>query len=199
MAITYQKLNSDKKGFVILFAVLISSLILLMAVGIFNVTQKSSILSSSSRESQLAFYAADATLECALYVDLKGIGSPNPVTPFSPTPAPGSREPRSFSCGNGTVNSYHLSESGGTDLYTTPYVMRYLNQEAEGGCAYALIEKNLRSNLNPALVHVRVTAVGFNVCVDDNGTNSGDMIFPDFNDPRLVERRISITYTQDNS
>lgn len=59
------------KGFTILYATLISSLLLAIGLGIFNISIKELILSSAGRESQVAFYAADAGIECALYWDIK--------------------------------------------------------------------------------------------------------------------------------
>jgi Tfp pilus assembly protein PilX len=54
-------------GFVILFAVIISVLMLLLGAGIFSIASKDSILSSTSREAHMAFTAADTGAECALY------------------------------------------------------------------------------------------------------------------------------------
>jgi len=63
--------KSHKKGFVILIAVVVSSLLLSLGAFIANIAVKEIQLSSSGRESQAAFYAADAALECALYQDLR--------------------------------------------------------------------------------------------------------------------------------
>jgi len=65
-------MSNQKTGFILAFSVLISSLVLSIGLGMFNITLKELILSSSSRESQLAFYAADTGGECALYWDIKG-------------------------------------------------------------------------------------------------------------------------------
>lgn len=188
--------TNNKKGFVILFAILISALILLISSGIFNVVQKEVILSSYARESQRAFYAADSALECALYADIQGAidTATGPGTPFTVTPV--GDNVRSFECGGATVTSYHLEGAGGTSAgYEIPYVMRYYNSFGQGGCSYVLIEKNeLGSDLT--VVETRITAVGFNVCVDSSGGLSGDINVPDFNDPTLLERRLSITYAQ---
>ncbi len=54
-----------------LFAVLVSSVLLSVGVSIFNLTIKELVLSSSGRESQFAFYAADTGIECAIYWDFK--------------------------------------------------------------------------------------------------------------------------------
>ncbi|HEX9608737.1 MAG TPA: hypothetical protein VGA06_00820 [Candidatus Paceibacterota bacterium] len=60
-----------RRGFTLLYAVLVSSLLLSLGLAIFNVTLKGLDLSSTARESQFAFYAADLGVECALYWDLK--------------------------------------------------------------------------------------------------------------------------------
>lgn len=62
---------SKKKGFAMLFAVLVSSVLISIGISIFNITIKELSLSSSGRESQFAFYAADTGMECALYWDFK--------------------------------------------------------------------------------------------------------------------------------
>lgn len=61
-----------QKGFAMLFAVLVSSVLLSIGVSIFNLTVKELALSASGRESQFSFYAADTGAECALYWDFKG-------------------------------------------------------------------------------------------------------------------------------
>lgn len=185
------------KGFVILFSMLISSLILLISAGIFNIVQKEVILSSYARESQRAFYSADSALECALYSDIVGVRldgpDSTPRTPFtiSPNGAESHQNNPEYMCGGEEISSYHLRESGGTALYEIPYVFRYENSFniSDESCAYVLIEKELKGDPDPIpnVTEIRITAVGFNVC-DGN--------IPDFDDPTLLERRLSLTYTQ---
>ncbi len=78
------------RGFSMLFSVLASSLVLSIGLSIFNLTLKELVLSSSGRESQFAFYAADSGAECALYWDLEGtniFATPtSPHTPSNPNP-----------------------------------------------------------------------------------------------------------------
>lgn len=64
------KQSHDKKGFVILIAVLVASLLISLGAFIANIAVKELTLSTSGRDSSLAFYAADAAIECALYQDL---------------------------------------------------------------------------------------------------------------------------------
>ncbi len=60
-----------QKGFVILFTVLVSSIVLAIALGITNIALKEVLLSGSARDGEYAFFAADTGAECALYWDIK--------------------------------------------------------------------------------------------------------------------------------
>ncbi len=59
-------------GYTLLFAVLVSSIVLGVALSILSISRHELLLSSTARESQYAFYAADSGLECASYNDLVG-------------------------------------------------------------------------------------------------------------------------------
>ncbi len=63
----------NSKGFTLLLATLVSSLLLSVGLSMFTIAQKEIILSSLGRDSQYAFYAADSGAECALYLDFKGV------------------------------------------------------------------------------------------------------------------------------
>lgn len=59
------------RGFTLLMAVLISSVLLALGYEIYNLAVKEVTLSSAGRESQFAFFAADSGIECALHADSK--------------------------------------------------------------------------------------------------------------------------------
>lgn len=61
----------DQKGFTLLLAALVASIVLALSTSIFGLAQKEIILSSIGRDSQYAFYAADTGAECALYWDVR--------------------------------------------------------------------------------------------------------------------------------
>jgi len=63
--------KKEDKGFALLFSVLISSLLLTIGLSIFSIALKELAISSASRQSIHAFYAADSGRECALYWDTK--------------------------------------------------------------------------------------------------------------------------------
>lgn len=60
-----------EKGFALLFTVLVVSILLAISLSISNITLRELVLSSTTRDSHIAFYAADTAYECALYADTK--------------------------------------------------------------------------------------------------------------------------------
>lgn len=66
-----KKFSKSSTGFAMLFAVLTASLLLTIGISIFNISLKELTISTNTRESQIAFFAADSARECALYWDVK--------------------------------------------------------------------------------------------------------------------------------
>lgn len=64
-----KKTNGKEGGFVILYTILLTTVILSIAIAIVDVFVKQVFLLSIEKESQKAFYAADTGAECALYWD----------------------------------------------------------------------------------------------------------------------------------
>ncbi len=60
-----------QRGFTLLLAALIASIVLSLGSSIFMIAKKQITLSSLGRDSQFAFYAADTGAECALYWDVR--------------------------------------------------------------------------------------------------------------------------------
>lgn len=58
-----------QRGFTLLVAIILSSVMLALALALLDVTYKQVLLSSTAKQSQFAFYAADSALECVLYYD----------------------------------------------------------------------------------------------------------------------------------
>ena len=92
MYMIYRKKNNNnsQRGFTILVAVITAGILLIIAMSIGGIALKEKILSASSKDSQIAFYAADTAMECALYWDQKkGVFTPDingelPVSNESP-------------------------------------------------------------------------------------------------------------------
>jgi len=65
----YPKKYQQNKGFAILFAVVISSVILAVTLGVADVSLKEIKFSTEAKDTNDAFFAADTGAECALYYD----------------------------------------------------------------------------------------------------------------------------------
>ena len=78
-------IKKTQRGFTLLLAVLISSILIALGSAIFDIVSKQIILSSAGRESQFAFFAADTGVECALYWDRKhdAFSTTSPLTQVS--------------------------------------------------------------------------------------------------------------------
>jgi hypothetical protein len=192
MKSTFFLKNNKKEGFVILFSVVISSIILLVSVGMYNISKKQVVLSSYARESQRAFYAANSALECAYYYDVSSLV---PETAF-PITAENNYE-KKINCGGFDVTLSKIStNSTGEDEYTHSFVFRFAGinglSNYQTGCAYVLVEKKKGPVVDgKSDLITRITASGFNTC------KRGDSDLydtPDFDDPTLLERRISSGY-----
>lgn len=97
--------NMTHRGFTLLIAVILASVLLTVGIALLDIAYKQVILSSSAKQSQYAFYAADAALECALYYDQRHDAfntNPNNLT--------------SISCGGFTIP---IAPSGSAPRYTT--------------------------------------------------------------------------------
>jgi hypothetical protein len=60
----------NDRGVVLLIAVTISSLVLVIGIGIISIITKEIVLSSLNKNSQAAFFAADSGIDCAMHWDL---------------------------------------------------------------------------------------------------------------------------------
>lgn len=72
--------NNEPRGFTLLIAVVLTSVLLSVGLALLDIALKQITLSSTARQSQYAFYAADSAMECALYWDQQqnafGYGAP---------------------------------------------------------------------------------------------------------------------------
>ncbi|MEK7572603.1 MAG: hypothetical protein AAB493_01975 [Patescibacteria group bacterium] len=61
--------EGSRSGFVLLFAVVVSSILLSVALGVSNIALKEMLFSTSAKDGNEAFYAADTAAECTLFYD----------------------------------------------------------------------------------------------------------------------------------
>lgn len=121
--------SSHDKGFTILLAALVATLVLALGISVFSIAQKQIILSSLGRSSQYAFYAADTAAECALYWDVR-------FGYFSST-TPG---------GSPTCDGVTLAISPATPPPAQPVYTMTFEYEPNGYCARVSVTKDTTNN-----------------------------------------------------
>ena len=155
---------AQKSGFVILFAVTISAILLAIALGVMNIALKEVKFGTSAKDSNEAFYAADVGAECALNNDKSS--NSKFVDPDSPI----------IKC-NGTNLGANEAE---TNLWT--FVITGLGSDGRG-CSSVTVDK--RSEVAPRTV---ILSKGYNV-----GENFNDESCVSSN-PNRLEREIKVSY-----
>ncbi len=146
----YIKNNQNKNffsngGYTLLFAVLISSLMLSIGVAVFNIAIKEFKLSSTGRESQFAFYAADTGTECALYWDLK-------FAAFSTTSPLGSLD-----CGGNSLSVTNTNPS--PNIYHSKFRILF---SPEPYCVDVIV---MKEDIGGTQIRTDIQAFGRNSCV----------------------------------
>ncbi|PIT96852.1 hypothetical protein COT82_00915 [Candidatus Campbellbacteria bacterium CG10_big_fil_rev_8_21_14_0_10_35_52] len=136
-------LRASRGGFALLYAVLVSSILLAVGLAIFNITLKGLILSSLGRDSQFAFYAADTGVECALYWDIKNNAFATSTT-------------SDIECVGNIINDIGGVGYGNPNIFT-------LNFSPEAYCAIVSVTKYQL----PAVLTI-VESRGYNICDTGN-------------------------------
>ncbi len=96
-----------------MFTMLITSIIFSISLGVYNLIIGEILLSGTGRDSQLAFYAADAGTECALFWDIQHPGLGQSAFSTS-TPAVISCAGQSKSVGGASISNFSLSFENGS-------------------------------------------------------------------------------------
>ncbi len=158
--------KKNQEGFVALFTVLITTVVLAMAIGIASLSLKEIVLSSTASDGNKAFYAADSGIECALYWERAN------------------QIPTSLFSGMRCNNLLPLEQDGPTGSDPEVYTFSIPFGEVQDAgdlpplCADVKIERDFRTGS----FSTRIESKGSNVPCDDT-TN-----------PKKVERSIRVTY-----
>lgn len=178
------KTKKEESGFVIFIALITSTLILAIAIGVLSISLKDYIFSGYTISSTQAFYAADSGLDCAVYYLTKvGLFPVPDATKTNPVPDFSIDEKKNYAsqikCG-GEDAAKDLdvvsSQSGSRSSYTTTFKLK------QNMCAQITVINNLDTNGTPAndaddrewtIVRSRgwssVDSVGADRCAQDLG------------------------------
>jgi hypothetical protein len=121
------KYTDPQRGFTLLMAALVASIVLALGSSIFMIAQKQVTLSSLGRDSQFAFYAADAAAECALYWDLRYSYFSTTSPDVSPV------------CDNKPLSVTGIASAA---PYTAEFQLDFFTDESDGYCADVTVSKN---------------------------------------------------------
>jgi Tfp pilus assembly protein PilX len=145
--------KSPERGFTLLLAALVASVVLALGTSIYELAQRQLMLSSIGRDSQFAFYAADTAAECALYWDFRYsyFATSTPANPAAQNP---------------TCDGQALNATGraGTYPYTmTSAQMNFFSDTTQSGgyCAQVLVTKSLDGTTGA--LRTTIHADGYNV------------------------------------
>ncbi len=159
-------------GFALLYAVMLSSILLAITIGVLNIALKEINFSTSAKDTNDAFFAADTGAECALYYD-KSDNSVFPV-PDGGNAQEGQADPEMSCAGNnsiqlnGTFPSWQFSVSGLGDVGQ--------------GCALVTVTKD--NITDPNKVTTSVVSKGYS-------SGGGTTCTPGTNS---VERELDVSY-----
>jgi len=152
------------RGFTVLFAALIGSLLFSLGIAISQLSIKEVVLSVAGKQSEAAFFAADTGIECALYWDLHPSGSV-----FPKSNGVGEPTPTTVTC-TGVANEVSFPSTPTSAAATTTFSLAFTPK----GCATVIVGK---------------TAVGSTV-IESRGQNEcGEGIHPG-----RVERALRVRY-----
>ncbi len=189
------------KGFTLLFAVLVSILILAVGTSIITLSLKQIILSASNRESQFAFYAANSGIECVYYWDFN---PPEGGVVFQSVSGEDA-EPDDDSSVKCAYRGRSVDRSLYTALNNTNWAAYPADAEDLPGleteelpgdvfktefyiafdaglpyCAHVIVEKSYDNSGTTPILKTKIDSFGYNTC--------------DKNNPRRVERGLRVTY-----
>ena len=112
---------TNKKGITLLLAVFVSSLALTLGFGIFTLLFSELEFSGTSKESLIAFYAADSGIECAIFWDIERNAFATSST-------------SSITCDGDT---FTVGGAGGFSRFTVPF--------SDGSCATVEVTKSVNT------------------------------------------------------
>ncbi len=187
-----KKIQQKNKAFTLLFAVLVSSLVLAVGASVITVALKQLRLSGSARDSQYAFYAANTGIECAIFWDLNDVDG---LAVFA------------TSSGSSMVSEYdnrpYVVECAGLSLYQPTFDCQSVDvYNQENWCVYSDSDSatttfridpvDSDSNLEycvDVIVSKSKTDDGIDTVIEARGYNTCET-----GNPRRIERGLRIKY-----
>lgn len=158
------------KGFTLLIAIVVTSIMLMVSFVVANVALKEIVLAAAGTETQYAFYAADSGTDCALYWDLKD----SSVSAFATATA------STIWC-----NGQSISTGSQTNIATNP-----VSSSVIGGGGNGNATSTFQLNFSHGCAIVKVGKQNNGITnIDSRGYNTCNTA-----SPHRYERGITLTY-----
>ncbi len=200
------KTSYKQKGFTLFVALVVSSMLLAVGFSLSNIILKQLIFSSSGKESQLAFYAADSGAECALFWDRKDmLGYTTYEGAFATSTD--TADVLDIMCGMGmedeggapTAKVGSFEKYGDNTSATTTFYVDYRdpNDTSHKACAKVTVSKWQDISTGVSIERTSIDSRGYNApfqglvgFLDSPGTGGRCVI----DNPRVVERAVRLDY-----
>jgi hypothetical protein len=206
MNTTYQNKTKQTKGFTLFVALVVSSMLLAVGFSLSNIILKQLIFSSSGKESQLAFYAADSGAECALFWDRKDmLGYTTYEGAFATSTD--TADTLDIMCGMGmedeggepTAKVGSLEKYGDNFSATTTFYVDYRdpNDTTHRACAKVTVSKWQDTSTGVSIERTSIDSRGYNASFQglvgflDSPSSGGKCVI---DGPRVVERAVRLDY-----
>jgi len=172
------KKTQTKKGMTLFIAIVVMSILLFVSFAVANIALKATIFATSGRDSQYAFYAADAGMECAMYWDSKPDTSKFDITTGGTSiNCSGTNIIDNSSVVYGTTTSpLPKAKIGGSNYSVFGFYLYPTNPTAIPYCAIVTVQKYNEG----ARLWTYIKSKGYNTC--------------DTSNKRRVERGIEVKY-----
>ena len=186
---------SRKSGYTLLFSIIVSSVVLSIAAFILSVSRKQIVLSTVTRDSTLAIYAADSAIQCMVgsyYEGLLATSTKDSDGNVSSVDAQvycslGLNLHSSFQQVGQLTDDFNFKTDNGFNNYslTDPLRFAFSNDTCAIGYVYDGYDKTTLKH--KTIIEVR----GYNTSFSKPCDNGENAVF----NPRAVERAIRLVYT----
>jgi Tfp pilus assembly protein PilX len=173
----YKNTQNTQKGFTLIFAIFLSTIILSITLSMMYILYKELVLSTVDRESQIAFFAADVGMECGQYWDFRADLNGSTTQSYFIQGVNAVAVPPSLYCAGQNIltNVGPNGEAAFSRDSATEKTTFYLDKIGGGSsCATVIITKLSHETTS------KIESHGYNRCLAS--------------DPRRVERAIEFNY-----
>lgn len=179
----YTKIQK-KGGYVVLFSMIISAIVLSVIIGLSNIAFRQRVFTKESQQSSMSIANADLALECANAYDMSGLFEVDP----SGSPI---NTPYANCVDNSVINPTYSTNPNNSVTFDSQFF-----ETPRKGCARFTITKNIPdvNQSGDPVYRTEVTGKGYNISCADTQTELNNLV----RSQTLVERQLGYSYILGN-